>query len=54
MVASHDWDLFGAKKAGLKTAYIKRKEVIFNPIYPQPDFSDEELTRLVEKIVNNN
>lgn len=53
MVASHDWDLFGAKKAGLKTAYIKRKAVIFNPIYPQPDFSEEELTSLVEKIVNN-
>ena len=25
MVATHDWDLFGAKKAGLKTAYIERK-----------------------------
>ena len=24
MVATHDWDLCGAKKAGFKTAYIKR------------------------------
>ena len=31
MVATHDWDLFGAKKAGLTTAYIRRKNEIFNP-----------------------
>jgi len=38
MVATHDWDLFGANKAGLSTAYIKRKEVIYHPYYVQADF----------------
>jgi len=51
MVASHDWDLFGAKKVGLITAYIKRKEEIFNPYYPQPDFNDTDLNSLIKKII---
>jgi 2-haloacid dehalogenase len=54
MVASHDWDLFGAKKVGLKTAYIKRKEEIFNPFYPQPDMAKENLVDLVHEIVKLN
>ena len=51
MVASHDWDLFGAKSAGLKTAYIKRKDVIYNPFYSDPDIDDDHMVKLAEKIV---
>ncbi|WP_321329657.1 haloacid dehalogenase type II [uncultured Ilyobacter sp.] len=51
MVASHDWDLFGAKKVGLTTAYIKRKEEIFNPYYLQPDISETNLIDLAKKII---
>lgn len=51
MVASHDWDLFGAKKVGLTTAYIRRKAEIFNPYYPQPDVSDTDLNSLIRKII---
>ncbi|MEC6748052.1 haloacid dehalogenase type II [Marinilactibacillus sp. XAAS-LB27] len=54
MVATHDWDLFGAKKAGLKTAYIKRKNTQFNPYYPEPDFSNDDLVKLVEDILESN
>lgn len=54
MVASHDWDLFGAKKVGLTTAYIKRKEVIFNPYYEKPDISEENMIDLVDKIIKIN
>lgn len=53
MVATHDWDLFGAKKSGLKTAYIKRKNTQFNPYYPDPDFSNDNLVKLVEDILQN-
>lgn len=52
MVASHDWDLFGAKKVGFTTAYVKRKEEIFNPYYFQPDISDTNLVDLAKKIIN--
>ncbi|WP_299779289.1 haloacid dehalogenase type II [uncultured Formosa sp.] len=51
MVATHDWDLFGAKKVGLTTAYIKRKKEIYNPFYLQPDFEDSDLLGLMQQIV---
>lgn len=53
MVATHDWDLFGAKKAGLRTAYVKRKEEIYNPYYLQPDFKDSNLPDLIQQIINS-
>ena len=52
MVATHDWDLFGAKKAGLTTAYIERKKEIYNPYYLQADFSKTDLVELVQEIIN--
>lgn len=51
MVATHDWDLFGAKKVGLTTAYIKRKEEIFNPYYPQPDLLNTDLVDLAQALI---
>jgi 2-haloacid dehalogenase len=51
MVASHDWDLFGAKKVGFTTAYIKRKKEIYNPYYAQPDICNTNLIDLVKEIV---
>lgn len=51
MVATHDWDLFGAKKAGLKTAYIQRKKEIFNPYYSQPDIKKADMVELVREII---
>ena len=53
MVATHDWDLFGAKKAGLKTAYIKRKEDQFNPYYPKTDMYDKDLVELMREIISD-
>lgn len=51
MVATHDWDLFGAKKAGLSTAYVKRKEKNFHPYYLQADYSASNLLELIEQIL---
>lgn len=51
MVATHDWDLFGAKKAGLRTGYIKRKEEIYHPYYLQADFKDSNLPDLIQQII---
>ncbi len=52
MIATHDWDLFGAKKAGLRTAYIKRKETIFHPFYSQADYSDSSLVNLINLMID--
>jgi 2-haloacid dehalogenase len=51
MIATHDWDLFGAKKIGLTTAYIKRKREIYNPYYLQPDFNASNLRDLIQQII---
>lgn len=51
MVATHDWDLFGAKKAGLSTAYIKRKEEIYYPYYLQAEFKDSNLSDLIQQLI---
>lgn len=53
MVACHDWDLFGAKKVGLTTAYIKRKEEIFNPYYPKPDIEQTDLVDLAHALIQH-
>ncbi|WP_372754245.1 haloacid dehalogenase type II [Labilibaculum sp.] len=53
MVATHDWDLFGAKKAGLHTAYIERKKELFNPFYLKPDFTNTNLVDLIQEIIKN-
>ncbi|PNW26006.1 haloacid dehalogenase type II [Formosa algae] len=54
MVATHDWDLFGAKKAGLSTAYIKRKTEIYNPYYLQPDLISSDLKDLIQQLIQAN
>ena len=51
MVATHDWDLYGAKKAGLTTAYVVRKKEIYNPYYLQPDLQAADLIQLTDKIL---
>ncbi|MFO8069997.1 MAG: haloacid dehalogenase type II [Alkalibacterium sp.] len=54
MVATHDWDLFGAKKAGLHTAYIERKKDQYNPYYLKPDMANSNLVELAEEIISFN
>ena len=51
MVATHDWDLYGAKRAGFRTGYIKRKETLYHPLYDAPDFTSDNLSTLVTNIL---
>ena len=53
MIATHDWDLYGAKKAGFTTAYIKRKQEIYHPYYLQPDFNALNLLDLIQQIIKD-
>lgn len=52
MVATHDWDLFGAKKAGLTTAYIARSQSIYNPCYQSADLVADDLDVLAQQLIN--
>ena len=38
MIASHSWDIHGAKTAGLKTGFIKNYEKVFPSYYEKPDY----------------
>jgi 2-haloacid dehalogenase len=51
MIASHDWDILGAKQAGFRTGYIFRKQMPLNPLYPTADAVGSELLGLVQQII---
>jgi 2-haloacid dehalogenase len=48
MVACHDWDLAGAKAAGMLTAFVTRPGMAFSQAYPPPDITVAAFTELVE------
>ncbi len=50
MVACHDWDLFGAKKAGLTTCYIQRKMDLYNPYFEKPDYQGDDMLELMQQL----
>ena len=54
MIACHSWDLAGAKKVGMKTAYIENYENKFSPYFGKPDFSARNIEEVVDKIVSRN
>ena len=51
MVAVHAWDIAGAAKAGLKTAFITQEEKEYLSIYPQPEVVASNLVEAASKIV---
>lgn len=48
MVAAHAWDLAGAQKAGLQTAFIKRPGKVLYPNVEKPNYIVKDLNELVE------
>ena len=53
MIASHAWDLTGAKKTGLKTGFVNNFEGGFSNYYPKPDFKAKNISILISKILKN-
>jgi 2-haloacid dehalogenase len=51
MVAAHWWDVAGAKRAGLRTAWIGRDEGALLATVPQPDVLATDLADAAAKIV---
>jgi 2-haloacid dehalogenase len=46
MVASHGWDLLGASRVGLRTAWVRRKERVAYSTNPRPDATGTGLLEL--------
>jgi 2-haloacid dehalogenase len=51
MVAAHGWDLVGAKRVGLQTAWISHKEQVLLETVPPPDVSGVSLLDVATAII---
>lgn len=50
MVAAHGWDVGGAKRAGMKTAFVARKGQALYPLATAPDLVVSEMDTLAKKL----
>jgi 2-haloacid dehalogenase len=51
LVAAHDWDCHGAKRAGLTTGWVRRTSGGFGAPFAPPDVAGEDLTEVVDKLL---
>jgi 2-haloacid dehalogenase len=51
LVAAHDWDCHGAKRAGLTTGWVSRKSGGFGAPFAPPDVVGDDLTEVVSKLL---
>jgi 2-haloacid dehalogenase len=51
MVAAHGWDLLGAGRIGMRTAWVARGEGRLSPAVPEPDGRGEDLGAVADAIV---
>jgi 2-haloacid dehalogenase len=51
LISSNAWDVIGAKSAGLRAVWVRRKlDVVFDPWHIEPDLVVESLEQLAEKL----
>jgi len=48
LVAAHWWDVAGAKRAGLKTGWVGRRDLVLPDSVPEPDVSGRDLLEVAE------
>ena len=51
MVSTHWWDVAGAKRAGLRTGWVARRERALLDTVPAPDYTGRDLAEVAEAIV---
>jgi 2-haloacid dehalogenase len=51
LVAAHDWDCHGAKRAGLTTGWVNRKSGGFGAPFAPPDVVGDDLTEVASKLL---
>jgi 2-haloacid dehalogenase len=52
-VSTHWWDVAGAKRAGLRTGWVARRERALLDTVPAPDYTGRDLAEVAEAIVSN-
>jgi hypothetical protein len=53
MVAAHGWDLMGAKRVGMTTASVSRREGLLLATLPAPDVAGEDLLSVANGILEH-
>ena len=51
LIATHAWDLAGAKSAGIKTAWVRHGARRWPAVFPAPDHQAETLLELARALV---
>jgi 2-haloacid dehalogenase len=51
LVAAHDWDCHGAKRAGLVTGWVSRKSGGYGAPFEPPDVTGEDLTEVASRLL---
>jgi 2-haloacid dehalogenase len=51
MVSTHWWDIVGAKRAGLRTGWVARRERALLDTVPPPDYTGRDLAEVADAIV---
>ena len=52
LVAAHDWDVFGALRAGCQAAFIARGGRAIHPLYETPDIIGPDLISVTDQILD--
>jgi len=50
LVAAHWWDVAGAKRAGLRTGWVARRDIVLPASVPEPDVRGRDLAEVAEGI----
>ncbi len=51
MVASHGWDIVGANRAGMQTAFVEREGKFVYPLGERPDLTGKTVLEVAEKLL---
>ena len=51
LVAAHWWDVAGARRAGLRTGWVARRERLLLATVPEPDVSGSDLAAVAERLL---
>ncbi len=51
MVACHDWDLAGARAAGLSTAFVRRPGMTYASVYEAPEMIVNDFGELADRLI---
>ncbi|MFQ5921604.1 MAG: haloacid dehalogenase type II [Anaerolineales bacterium] len=51
LIAAHDWDVFGALRAGCRAAFIARGGRTYHPLYDKPDVIGPDLNKVTDQIL---